>query len=387
VILGLVAEPPDSDDVLRALRLGWALAEVRGRLRVPNWGAAPKRQPPKSLPLADERSWSEQTIETEKIADRLAGELNVESSENPKKQSALEMYSEKLRAAPADELGRAWANVSEFLWTWDAEIQDTLATRSFAVASGYQLGRGLSEVYWALDTKITDPNNMCSARFLLGPGRLRAFERLLPRLSAYFTSTTLAVVQASLTAWGQVANDGLFEAKPVEVRDALHEQLRVWHDLLLVGQAPEARVRSEDLVSRARRIRPVLRAFVPEALLGLASLTLAVLAALLFAIGTWNHAIAPVLSVFSVFGVTSVGALAKAKNSANSLFVQLRVVLDIDLVKEAVTLPPAQFYLDSEPKRLGRATARERALEELRDPKRDPTNGNRDVSAQRETLS
>jgi len=360
-----VTTPADSDRVLLALRFGWALAEVRGRLRNPHWDQSPSRP---ALPLSDERSWPEQTIETEKIANALADKLGLDVRHNDdgaKPSFQLIEFSEALRESAGSEREKAkWDEFSLFLWGWDARNQDTLAAESFAIASAYQLGRGLAETFWAIDPDVHDPKNPASVLHLLGPGREQIFSQLLPRLSAYFAPSTTAAVQTSFGAWAKVAEDGLFEGRSGLVLDALHKQLKVWHDLLLVGQDPDALVSSKDVLEPARRIGPVLRAFLPEVSLGLASLTAAIGAAVLFALGTENHWIAAVLSVISFFGVTSAGALAKVKDEAHSLFTQLRQAMNTDLAKEAVTLPPAHAYLD--PKRgLFQQGPRERALAEL----------------------
>lgn len=344
--------PADADDVLLGLRLGWAMAEVRGRLHNGSSEPAPKR-PDRALPLADERGWTEETIESREVLAHLAEGLKVDlelhggGGERPTQ--AVRRLAVELDDARADHddarIRVTWSNTAELFYKWDARIQDTLAARSFTVASAYQLGRGLAEIYWMLDPDVLDSTNPRSALCLLGGVRQQAFARLLPRLTAYFPESASAAVAASVLAWADAAKSGLVKKEP-SVVDALHEQLRVWHDLLLVGQPPEARVPAKDLVTRARRVGPVLRAFVPEVGIGLLSLITAGAAAALFALGKGNAAVAPVLSVFSVFGITGAGALAKAKGEAHALFDRLGTAMDADAIKEAVTLPPARVYLD-----------------------------------------
>lgn len=350
-------EPPDKQRVLRALRLGWALAETYGRLR--RGGPLSELTPTRrehALPLGDERSWREQTIETETIVARVAERLGLdfelsELSErygDGKAASRLAELSRAIHAARkasrSAEIDVRWDEIAELLYHWDARIQDTLAADSFAVASGYQLGRGLAEIYWGLESRA-HADDQRSWEFLLGRSRLEQLERLLTRLAAYFEPGTANGIKASLEAWEDVAHDRTIRSS-AETLNALHEQLRVWHDVLLVGQVPEARIAPQDMLKRARRLTPVLRSFVPEASLGLLSLASALAAAVLFAVGNESHAIAPVLSVLSFFGVTTAGTGVKAKNAAHSLFAQLRQAMDADLIKQALTLPPAHAYLD-----------------------------------------
>lgn len=369
------SSPADGQRVLCAFRFGWALAESRGRLRTGETpGIAAPRRPEHALPLGDERGWQEQTIETEEVVSRLAETLKLdfqmdqqgsETASARLKRLSKELQSER-DAGHGSDAQSTWNKTAEFFFQWDARIQDTLAADSFAVASAYQLGRGLAETFWALDPRIGDDGDPRSAQQLLGLGRQQAFSRLLPRLSTYFTPATTTAIAASVDAWKRVADDGLFHEHPAVV-NALHEQLRVWHDLMLIGQAPEARIDAKDLLARARRIGPVLKAFLPEVAAGLVSLASAGAAAALFALGTGSHAIAPVLSVLSVFGVTGATALARVKGQAHTLFDELRGAMDVDLTKEAVTLPPARTYLDQGKRRLRPDNRKERALRELAD--------------------
>jgi len=83
-------------------------------------------------------------------------------------------------------------------------------------------------------------------------------------------------------------------------------------------------------------------------------------AAALFAVGGVSHAVAPTLTILGGFGVTSVGALARAKNDAHSLFAQLHQAMNVDLATWELTVLPAQAYLDAGRARLSaaRVTAR-----------------------------
>jgi hypothetical protein len=353
--------PEDAARVLSALRFGWAIAEVRGRLRrgpPPGEDAPNPRRAGHALPLGGERKWDEQTIETQTVAETLAAGLNLDfdcaeltgltDHAGTKASAYLGDRAKALwkarEAKPPDAgvMAKTWEQIAELLWAWDAQIQDALAAESFAVASGYQLGRGLAETYWANDPEANGSDNPQSWEFLLGPERVDPIRRLQQRLSAYLLPMTAPAIEASLLAWSDVAKDQELRAKPGTL-DALHGQVRVWHDLLLTGQPPESLVRRRSVLVRARRIRPVLRAFAPELGIGFASVAAAAAAAGLFAAGGGNRALAGVLAVLGFFGVTGSSALAKAKDEAHDLFAELRAALAADLIKQAVTVPPARL--------------------------------------------
>ena len=354
-----MATPSDHADVLKALRFGWAIAELRGRLR----NGQPSDEPPPyrpehTLPLEDERTWPEQTIEIETIVGALAADLKLDfkvdeitgQTGNDSAPSRVETLSKAITDARADgdqdTLKVKWNEACEFFYDWDAKIQDTLAAGSFFVASGYQLGRGLAEAFWAVDPEVSsdDPRSWAS---LLGGQRLVQLKRLLMRLADYFPPTTAETVTDSLDAWARVALD---PDSRVRERDStlssLHKQIRIWHDALLLEQPPTFRMSASYLISSARSIGPVLKAFFPEAIVGILGFVAAGAAATFFAIGGVSHAVAPILTILGGFGITSAGALAKAKNEAHSLFTQVQLAMNTDLATRELTVPPAQTYLN-----------------------------------------
>src|SRR6266571_4034342 len=184
----------DTVPVICALRLGWAVSELRGRLRpgeklikvTPLGG---RLRADHALPLGGERTVTEQLIEAEAVVCSLANqlELDVDVSEltgQGRKSGTVasvrlvELAKALSRArdlpdgANTDQKGRqAWDDIADFLYLWDAKIQDKLAGAAFTSASAYQLGRGLGEITW-LDPTQTDPDVATSWTFVLGQLRV-----------------------------------------------------------------------------------------------------------------------------------------------------------------------------------------------------------------------
>src|SRR5438270_3204587 len=78
-----MAEPSDVDLVRSAIRLGWGVAEVRGRSRPdgPDGGAvAVPLRVGHPLPLRVERSVTEQRLEAQAVLSALASKLGVNAS-------------------------------------------------------------------------------------------------------------------------------------------------------------------------------------------------------------------------------------------------------------------------------------------------------------------
>ena len=70
-----------------------------------------------------------------------------------------------------------WTQLTQTLFYFDAQVQDTLSSTSDTQATAYLLGRGLAEAYWALDPAAGD-GTVTSWNFLLGG---EALQRALSR--------------------------------------------------------------------------------------------------------------------------------------------------------------------------------------------------------------
>jgi hypothetical protein len=123
----------DAPKVLSAVRLGWAVAEARGRNRpsAPPGGAAPlPAGRDHALPLRVERSATELRIEAQALLAALAGELNVDKG--PAGRSFGTEFDEKaklLARARADAATRALADAADRLQQTGAASDPAAAGR------------------------------------------------------------------------------------------------------------------------------------------------------------------------------------------------------------------------------------------------------------------
>src|SRR5437764_22446 len=136
-----VEKPVDADAVSNALRLGWQIAELRGRF------------------------W--------------------------RRINSLDPVHHQIVALTREDF-------AAFVFAWDARVQDQLAAVSYSQCSAYQLGRGLAEVSWQLDAGVSAADDPHGWQFLLGEARLRQLGRLMDGLSSYFGPMTVAAVKNSV---------------------------------------------------------------------------------------------------------------------------------------------------------------------------------------------
>jgi hypothetical protein len=165
-----VAAPEDAEDVLCALRLGWFLAEVRGRNRPGGQlgvGAGLPQNDDHALPLRIERSPAELRIEAQKVVAQLAAHLDVDTDSHgagfgaaidakarlldpvraPKASTALQRALGQLRMAQA---GRSYRGASgpptpqqalqTVMAAVDSQQQVVAAAQDQAAAAGEQRG-------------------------------------------------------------------------------------------------------------------------------------------------------------------------------------------------------------------------------------------------------
>ena len=329
--------PEDSATVLAAVRLGWCVAEVRGRNRPggPPLGAnvGRNRFGSHELPLQIERTPAESRIAAQMVLISLATKLGVDQAADGASLShAVDSQSRALAAARANNdpaaSAQEWASLAELLYRFDAYIQDTLSVQSDLQAGGYQLGRALAECYWALDPGAPSDERWGAWSLVLGPQRCDEIELLLGRLSAYLPPNAPRAITRSVRQWQQVA------ASPGHRQGAetwLSRQVGVWYELAALGRDPGSYVRAYARLQNWQIAYQAIRFFWGQmVLIALAIAALAVLVVLLGS-GSSTAIVNTVLAVVAAAGVSAAGLSAG----------RFRRDLNTDLLTKAITtLPP-----------------------------------------------
>jgi hypothetical protein len=358
--------PPDTDVVRAAIRLGWFIAELRGR----HWwqGQQPPVtelpvDPPDALPLRPERSPAEARETARDVVVALAhrfhvicafGEEPAEGATFPDRLAELATLLETDHASllrppppgtPDDDLAAreaAWAALAALLHEWDSSIQDSLTARWDVLANAYLLGRGLAECYWALGAEDEQPPGPTSAtawHFLLGSDRRGELTRLVSRVGPHVNSLTPAAVSGSIQAWGRVAADEAWRRADTD-RTRLYEQSRRWYELLVLGRDPTTYVKPYAILRGWRTSMHAFRAFWPQLLLALVSAAAVAAVGYFLATQQGSPVVTTLLGLVGALGLTAATVVAKAKSAGQRLVARLRQDAYSDLVAIAVSYVP-----------------------------------------------
>ena len=391
-------QPPDSNVVRAAIRLGWFVAELRGR----HWwqGQQPPVtelpvDPPYALPLRPERTPAEARETARDVVVALAhrfhivcafGEEPAEGATYPDRLAALAALMEAdsarlLRRPPpgtpdGDLAAReaAWADLAALLHEWDSSIQNSLTARWDMLANAYLLGRGLAECYWALGVEDEQPPGPTSAtawHFLLGSDRRGELNRLVGRVGPHVNSLTPAAVSGSIQAWGRVAADEAWRRADAD-RTRLYEQCRRWYELLILNKDPTTYVKPYAILRGWRTSMHAFRAFWPQMLLGF--LSAAAVAAVVFFLATHGGSaiFTTLLGLVGAAGLTVATVAAKAKIAGQLLLARLRQDAYSDLVAIAVSnVPPHPTAGNQLP--FGRPSTEQRVRDAVRSRRLTPS--------------
>jgi hypothetical protein len=318
-----------SPDIDTAVRLGWVVAELRGR----SWPDGPRPatsslpdRPEHTLPLRSQRGYAAAQRSAVHTLVALATQLGVDA--------------EDAEASLADD--KPWAEVSSYFFEFDARVQDSLAWRNEAAANGYLLARGLAECYWGLGPNGSWEENGeqtgVSLRFLFGGERRRELSRMLGRLKAgQMHALSGPAIAGSIEAWGKVAADPSWSRAP-DLRDELYEQVRRWYQLLVLDQDPTTLVKPYAKLNTPHNFFRFMRLYRLQIIIGIVAILL--ITGFFAFRGQATGWLPSFFGIIGVGGAVVTGLLTRAQSTAQRLATRMRQDAYTDLVAVAVTSVP-----------------------------------------------
>jgi hypothetical protein len=342
--------PADLDKVHYAFRLGWAIAELRGRYRPDRYGKRDPGHPPVfnrngfGLPLGSERSPAEIRKELLDTVEDLTAAIELNDDASTKRWAALKGRLEDLEKEGAKREDE-WPVAAQKFYELDAHLQDTLVLNA-SQATAYQLGRGLAETFWALQPAAQD-NEMGSWKFVLGSERREALLRLAARLSAYINKEVLAAIEGPLESWSRLAAEPTARAQ-ADVELQLYRQALLWRDLIrgerspcdLPARAGEASPSSVQVWGDLKLSREAVSSMKWPLFAAALSVVLLVGGAALLAAGEGKTGLSTGVGILGALGLTSAGLYGRAKAQITSLFTSFSQRVRIERIRQTADLCP-----------------------------------------------
>jgi len=347
-----------ADRGLQLIRVGWLVAELRGRTRADDETDRALVTPPSkesnALPLVPERSPQERLHCTQQsllnlghasgLAMSSCGMADIEKDPADPADDGWARVVELSASVPRDasEAGwkRRWNGFADALFLLDARVQDALSSTAYGELSAYLLGRALSETSWALDP-MASAGAFASWEHLLGEERCLTVSGMVERLTCHVVPSDIGqAIRGSLAAWHREVLTGVVRGDDSSAR-RLREQSELWRDLLLSGASPGEIVPPKATLMHMSSIRPVIRMLFPQLVIAFVSAVLLGLAAWLFSSNQASGGpTGAVIGVFSVLGLTGAAISAKAKSDVNDTLNKLQAALQADLIVERATILP-----------------------------------------------
>ncbi len=251
--------PPLQDqtvDAQRALRLGWAVAETFGRLRVYQAEHANKRNDPNELPRfsysnSDLSSAQQLEVSYRRLVE-LCAALNLQPPDAPEMDAML------LGEQPLATDDAVRKEIHSTLEYWSRASWIQLNVRSAALGRAMTYGGSLADTYWYMAQPETPAfhSGRQSVEALLRAHRLRRMQERMSELGEAFPAELCDAIGHSLGMWMFDADKerwmnaadwqqlGVsFEATPQRTpQQQLHfnlfRQVRTWRDLLFESRQP-----------------------------------------------------------------------------------------------------------------------------------------------------
>ncbi len=227
--------PAQSPDVQRALRLGWAVAETFGRLRVYQPEHANKRNDPHELPRFSysnsDLSGAQQLEVSYRRLLELAAALNLQPPDTP-------LLADVLGTDPRAHLNdQVRKTVHDALESWSRRAWIQLNVRSAALGRAMTYGGSLADTYWYMAQPGTDAfvSGRQGIDALLRPHRVRRMQDRMNEIKGAFNTNVCGAIEHSLGTW------------TLDERKAVWPKAATWDDVGVQIQGTPSRTPAQQL--------------------------------------------------------------------------------------------------------------------------------------------
>ena len=355
-----------TNDVQRALRLGWAVAETFGRLRVYQPEFANKRNDPSELPRfsysnSDLSSAQQLEVSYRRLVE-LATALQIQPPVEPDVAGILS------GAAPASNDTDTRKRIHGVLEAWSRATWIQLNVRSAALGRAMTYGGSLADTYWYMAQPGSDAfvSGRQSMEALLRPQRLKRMQERMSALGGDFPAELCDAIGHSLGTWMfdpakeqwaktadwaqlGVALEGVpTRTPPQQLHFNLFRQVRTWRDLLFEARQPLDYVspgfrRRANLVAGTVTIVMVLAVAVVVGALVFGAFNLALNVANSFNLfsqigGELIEAISVFVTVGSTIAVLVAGLLARASRAVEQFDAWLESLIIRRAIRRQTTI-------------------------------------------------
>lgn len=351
----------------RALRLGWAVAETFGRLRVYRPEFANKRNDPGEMPRFSFSNSDLSTAQQLEVSYRRLGELAAALELTPPEVPQLAQLSEAgvLHEIGPDDRKRVY----EQLESWSRAAWVQLNVRSASLGRAMTYGGSLADTFWYLAEPGTAEflSGRRSVDALLRPQRVRRMRERMEELRTAFAPELCDAIDWSLRAWT------IEEAKLAWARDAdwstlgldvgpqprrtsaqqfhfnLGRQVRTWRDLLFESRqtldyvSPGYRRRANIAAGAITILTVILTAVLAGLLIfALFNVLLRVLRGPLFPSFGGSEIIEVVsvgVSLLSTLAILIAGLLSRASAAVQQLDAAIEAAIMRRAIRKQTTVP------------------------------------------------
>jgi hypothetical protein len=359
-----------AEDLQRALRLGWAVAETFGRLRVYQPEHAHKRNDPHELPRFSYSNSDLSGAQRLEVSYRQLVELASALQLQRPDLSALAHFTQRTPADAVPVLSNEQKKqIHSALEAWSRNVWIQLNVRSAALGRAMTYGGSLADTYWymAQPGEAAFQSGRQSVEALLRSHRLQRMQERMGELDEIFSEDLCDAIGHSLEAWkwddqkekwtrasewhqiGITVPGRAARTPQQQLHFNLFRQVRTWRDLLFASRQPLDYVnpgfrRRANVLAGTITIIGVLALAIAVGFLVFSIFSLALAAVARLNLGSqvqneFIEAISVLISLLSTLAIVTASLLSRASAAVQQFDTWLENTIVRRAIHKATTVP------------------------------------------------